>query len=127
MTNNDGTCIVIAVPSSGAGGLDSERSEHFGRSDNFTLAGVENGVVTRVWVVDNACDGGCLGPVNLLASQGVTHVLAWGIGGRPLAGFQDAGIDVYCETETPSVREAVSAFLAGTVGSMDPSSACGCH
>ena len=65
-------------------------------------------------------DGGCLGPVKLLASNGVTALIVAGIGGRPLAGFKEAGIDVYFDKQLPTVSQAVDAVRAGTVEVIQP-------
>ena len=43
----------IAVPSDGNGGLDGQRSGHFGHCDAFTLVDVENGAISNVTVVPN--------------------------------------------------------------------------
>jgi predicted Fe-Mo cluster-binding NifX family protein len=122
--------MVLAVPSNGQGGIEAERSGHFGHCDCFTLIDVVDGEVADVRVLDNPAHGagGCLTPVGLLASEGVTALLAAGMGARPLAGFADAGIAVYFETETPRVADAVELVLSGRAPVMDPSRACGgCH
>ncbi|MDI6842893.1 MAG: NifB/NifX family molybdenum-iron cluster-binding protein [Anaerosomatales bacterium] len=121
--------VVMAIPSVGEGGLDSERSGHFGRCDCFTVVEIEDGQVASVWVVDNPphVEGGCLRPVELLASHGVNALVVAGIGARPLAGFTDAGIAVYFDNERPIVADAVEAFLAGEMELIDPGYVCGGH
>lgn len=119
--------MLLAVPSLGEGGLEGERSGHFGQCDCFTLVFVESGAVADVRVVANMPheEGGCLRPVQLLASHGVDALLAAGMGARPLAGFRDAGIRVYFENETPLVGDAVARVLGGEVGTMDDRHVCG--
>jgi predicted Fe-Mo cluster-binding NifX family protein len=121
--------IVLAVPSNGAGGLDCERSGHFGRCDCFTVVEIEDGAVASVRIVANPPheEGGCLRPVNLLAGEGVNALVVAGIGGRPLAGFTDAGIAVYFDTTRPVVADVVEALVAGDVELIDPSYVCGGH
>mgnify|MGYP000904272011 CR=1 FL=1 len=121
--------MILGVPSQGEGGLESERSGHFGHCDCFTLVEVEGQQVVGVRVLDNPphVEGGCLRPVNLLASQGVTALLAGGMGARPLQGFRDAGIAVYFENRTPNVGDAVQLVLQGTVPLMEPQHTCGGH
>ena len=121
--------MVLAVPSMGVGGLESERSAHFGQCDCFTLVDVVDGEIGTVRVVANPPheEGGCLRPVNLLASHGVNALIAAGMGARPLAGFNDAGITVYFETETPGIGDAVQRVLAGSVETMDARNVCGGH
>ncbi len=124
-----GDRIVLAVPSMGDGGMDVERSGHFGRCDCFTVVEIADGAVAEVRIVANPPheEGGCLRPVNLLAGEGVNALVVAGIGGRPLAGFNDAGITVYFDNERPLVRDAVDALIAGEVEVIDPSYVCGGH
>ncbi len=119
--------MVLGVPSQGQGGLDSERSGHFGHCDCFTLVEIDGQEVVGVRVVENPphVEGGCLRPVNLLASHGVNALLAAGMGARPLQGFNDVGITVYFESRTPIVRDAVNLVLQGNVPIMEPQHACG--
>lgn len=121
--------MVLAVPSVGAGGLDGERSGHFGQCDCFTVVDIEDGAIVGTRVVDNPphVEGGCLRPVNLLAGEGVNALIVAGIGGRPLAGFNEAGIAVYFDNQLPVVRDAVDALIAGKMEIIDPSAVCGGH
>ena len=121
--------IVLAVPSNGEGGLDAERSGHFGRCDCFTVVEIADGAIIGARIVANPPheEGGCLRPVNLLAGEGVNALVVAGIGGRPLAGFNDAGITVYFDTQIPVVRGIAERVAAGTVEVIDPSYVCGGH
>lgn len=121
--------MMLAVPTEGAGGLECERSGHFGRCDCFTLVEIADGAVVGVRVIDNPphVEGGCLRPVELLASNGVNALVVAGIGGRPLAGFNDAGITVYFDNGRPVVGDVVDALLAGAIEVIDPSYVCGGH
>ena len=120
---------VLAVPSQGAGGLGAERSAHFGRCDTFTLIEIDEGEITGVRVIANPphVEGGCLQPVQLLAGHDVDSLVVAGMGARPLAGFRDAGIDVYFENATPGVGDVVSLVLSGEVEQMDERFVCGGH
>jgi len=121
--------MVLAIPSMGEGGLEGERSGHFGHCDCFTLVDIVDGAIAGVRVVDNPPheEGGCLRPVNLLASHGVQALIVAGMGARPLAGFDAAGITVFYEDATPQIGEAVQLVLDGNVMIMDASHVCGGH
>lgn len=121
--------IVLAIPSDGDGGLDAERAGHFGRCDCFTVVDIEDDAVAGVRVVANPphVEGGCLRPVQILAAAGVSALVVAGIGGRPLAGFNDAGITVYFDNTLPIVRDVISALIAGKVEVINPSHTCGGH
>jgi predicted Fe-Mo cluster-binding NifX family protein len=121
----------IAVPSLAEGGLEAQRSAHFGQCDCFTVVEVGGGKVITVESIVNPPhgEGGCLSPVSLLASANVDSLVVAGMGMRPLAGFASAGIRVYFENETLHVGSVVEKMLAGLLPEMDPGSACsgGCH
>ena len=89
--------MLIAVPSESTDGLDAAISEHFGHCAAFTIIAVKNDSIGEVSIVENTEHehGGCMTPVNLLKEHGVEVLLAGGMGMRPLAGFQQVGIDVH--------------------------------
>ena len=117
----------IAVPSNGNGGLDATRSGHFGHCDVFTLIDVENGEIKEVSTVQNHehVQGGCMVPVNLLASHNVKALVVGGIGMRPLMGFKQAGIDVYHDSERAEIRPVVEDLIAGRLPEITDDQVCG--
>ena len=123
----------IAVPSDGNGGLNGIRSQHFGHCKVFTLIDVENGTVKSESILNNEGHehGGCMVPVNLLASNKVNAIIVSGIGRRPLEGFQNAGIDVYIDTYDPQISPVVEKLLKDGLQKMNIDEACGgggnCH
>ena len=106
---------LLAVPSNMPGGLDAGMGMHFGHCDINTIVEIEDGAVKNVSTLENVPhqQGGCLAPVQHLASHGVKVLLAGGMGFRPLMGFRQVGIDVYFAGQFPTVGDAVKAFLAG--------------
>ena len=128
----DGSARVVAVPCFAPGGLETERSGHFGHCDCFTVITLSANGMTDVKVVENVPhqEGGCLDPVRLLGSLGVTDIVVGGMGARPLALFADLGIAVYVDQERPTVQEAIEALIAGRVPVMSAMHVCGgssCH
>lgn len=121
--------MVVAVPTLGEGGLDAERSPHFGQCDCFTLVDVVDGEAATVRIVHNPphAEGGCLQAVELLASHGVDALITAGMGARPLAGFADAGIAVYFENMMPIAGDAVKLVVDGAAVVMDARDACSHH
>ena len=117
----------IAVPSLGNGGLDGQRSPHFGHCDVFTLVDVENGEISNVAVVPNPPhqEGGCLVPVNILGSHGVDALVVGGIGQRPLMGFNEAGIDVYHDSTRPEIEPVIEDLIAGNLPLISMDNTCG--
>lgn len=117
----------IAVPSNGEGGLDATRSGHFGHCDVFTFIDVENGEIIKVSTIQNQehVQGGCMVPVNLLASHNVKALVVGGIGMRPLMGFKQAGIDVYHDAQRPEIKPVVEDLIADKLPKITDDQVCG--
>ncbi len=117
----------IAIPSMGSGGLDGERSGHFGHCDVFTMVDVENGEIKDVSTVQNQShvQGGCMVPVNLLSDHNVNALIVGGIGMRPLMGFKQVGINVYYDAERPQIRPVVEDLIAGKLAAIGDDQVCG--
>jgi predicted Fe-Mo cluster-binding NifX family protein len=120
--------ILVAFPSNAPGGLDAALSAHFGHCEAFTLVRLRDGEAEEVCILPAAAthvEGGCLAVVELLARAGVQAVIAGGIGGRPLAGLQQAGIAVYRAPAAASVRVAAAALADGQLAQFGPEFVCG--
>lgn len=117
----------IAIPSMGPGGLDGQRSGHFGHCDVFTMVDIENGEIKEVSTVPNEShvQGGCMVPVNLLAGHSVKALIVGGIGMRPLMGFKQVGIDVYYDETRPEIRPVVEDLIAGKLPAIGDDQVCG--
>jgi predicted Fe-Mo cluster-binding NifX family protein len=117
--------VRVAVPSEHPGGLGAPRSGHFGRADCFTIVQVDGDQLGEVTVLQNMphSEGGCMAPVMMLAQHGVDAIVVDGIGGRPLAGFNQVGIAVHAGSGQ-TVEHSVLAFALNTLPSVDPGSAC---
>jgi predicted Fe-Mo cluster-binding NifX family protein len=117
----------IAIPSMGSGGLDGQRSGHFGHCDVFTLVDVTGGEIKNVSTIPNQShvQGGCMVPVNLLAENKVNALIVGGIGMRPLMGFRQAGIDVYHEASRHEIRPVVTDLIAGKLSQIGDDQVCG--
>ena len=117
----------IAVPSMEKGGLDGQRSGHFGHCDVFTLVDVEAGEIKGVTTISNQShvQGECMVPVNLLAEHNVNALIVGGIGMRPLMGFRQVGIDVYYDAVRPEIRPVVEDLIAGKLSAITDDQVCG--
>lgn len=126
----------IAIPSNRPGGLDADRSEHFGHCDIFTVIDLdEEKKVRQVSTITNGGHeaGGCLVPVQLLHQAAVQAIIVGGIGARPLQGFSEVGIAVHYADQTTmkTVGDVVAGFTNGSLPVMHPSQVCkgagNCH
>lgn len=118
---------LIAVPSAAPGGLDVAMSSHFGHCDAYTLVQISEGQVENVTTLPNAehAHGSCMVPVQMLAAQGVTGLLAGGMGVRPLMGFRQVGIDVHFAQQCATVGQAVQQFIEGKLPLFGEQNTCG--
>jgi predicted Fe-Mo cluster-binding NifX family protein len=117
----------IAVPSVEAGGLDGQRSGHFGHCDAFTLVDVEDGKIKQVTTLPNQghVQGGCMVPVNILAQNNVNALIVGGIGMRPLMGFRQVGINVYHDATRQEIRAVVEDLIADKLPVIGDNQVCG--
>lgn len=117
----------IAIPSILPGGLEAGVGAHFGHCDLYTVVDVNEGQITEVGTLPNVPhqQGGCLAPVNHLAKNGVTVLIAGGMGLRPLMGFNQAGIEVYRGADSQSVSAAVQSFIRGDLHRFTREHSCG--
>ena len=117
----------IAIPSNGEGGVNGTRAGHFGHCDVFTFVDVEEGEITKVSTLQNQehVQGGCMVPVNLLASHHVDALIVGGIGMRPLMGFKQVGIRVYHDDQRPDIQPVVSDMIAGRLPEIRDDQVCG--
>ena len=120
---------VVAVPSAMPGGLDAQMGMHFGHCDIYTIVEIEDNKIKSVSTLENVPhqQGGCLAPVQHLASHNVNVLLAGGMGMRPLMGFMQSGIKVFYAAGCATVGEAVQKLVAGELPAFSANHSCGAH
>jgi predicted Fe-Mo cluster-binding NifX family protein len=119
----------IAVPTNGGGGLDAQRSAHFGHADSFTIVDVTDGAIVGGHALVNPphSPGGCGMTVTMLANTGVTTAIVVGMGGGPLAAMNANGMTPLFDDQSPTPRTAVEAFLAGRLVAFGSDNTCRGH
>ncbi len=119
--------VLVAVPSEQSGGLDARVDAHFGHCAAYTLITLEDGQIADNRTLPSIPheQGGCMGPVNYLAENGVQVLISGGMGMRPLQGFDQVGIQVFYGAGIPTVGEAVKALAAGQLQRFSPENTCG--
>jgi predicted Fe-Mo cluster-binding NifX family protein len=121
--------LRIAVPTNGPGGIDGERSAHFGHADSFTIVEIVNGEIAGGQVLVNPphSHGGCGLTVTMLADAGVSSAIVVGMGGGPLAAMSRTGMKALFDDQSRTPRDAVQAFLAGTLNEFGGDHVCAGH
>ena len=116
--------VKVAVPVELDQGLDSPISGHFGHSPGFMIADITEGKVEDVKVVLNASHSSCAEPVQMLAQNGVTVLIARGMGMRPLMHSQNMGIRVVI-SQGNTARDVIENYLSGNIRDMGVDQTCG--
>ena len=121
--------LRIAVPTNGGGGLDAQRSAHFGHADSSTIVDVADGEIVGGGSMANPphMDGGCALTMTMLANAGVGTAIVVGMGGGPLAAMKANGMTPLFDDQSPTPREAVVAFLAGKLAGFGEGNTCRGH
>ena len=87
--------------------------QHFGRTPQFKIYEIEDGVVISDQVVDTGEAGhGAL--VGFLQNAGAEAMICGGIGGGAIAAMGESGIKVY-SGGSGKADDAINSFLAGTL------------
>jgi predicted Fe-Mo cluster-binding NifX family protein len=119
----------VAVPTNGDGGLDAQRSAHFGHADSFTIVEVSDGQIVGGAAMVNPphTHGGCGMTVTMLANAGVETAIVVGMGGGPLAAMNANGMTPLFDDQSPTPRAAVEALLAGRLAEFGRDNTCQGH
>ncbi len=118
--------IRLAIPADSDAGLQAQRSGHFGKCAHYTLIDIKDQQVQQVVPLQNGghVQGGCSVPVLLLHANHVNKLIVAGIGGRPLQGFRETGIEVYAGSGH-TVQETVDLFLSDQLSPISHDQVCG--
>lgn len=120
----------IIFPTNEQEGLLSKRGAHFGRANYYTLVEVdEGGVINDVVIVKNRGheNGGCTSAVDNICALQADALVVSGIGGSPLKGFNERGLDVYYDNASSNVHESLFAYLNKKLVRMQPEMSCRHH
>ncbi len=126
----------IAIPTNSPGGLDGDRSDHFGHCDMFTMVDIDDkNEIRDVAIIKNGDHeaGGCMVPVKILQDAGAEAIIVGGMGARPMRGFADVGISVYFADRSTmkTVQDVVRGFTTNLLPIMHADQVCkgsgNCH
>jgi len=96
---------------------------HFGQAKTFLLVDIVEGQATAQTLLDATQTGGHSANVSFLAEQGVTHVIAGGMGDGARDRFTQLGIPVFIGAQ----GDPVEAALALAAGKLEPGDSTGCN
>ncbi len=107
---------------------------HFGQCGNYTVVDVENGREVKRGTLVNNGEHACAGIAEWLHREGAEVFIAGGMGGGPLARFEQLGVQVILGATGPleaAVQKCIAGALASTgsacAGHGEGESGCGNH
>jgi len=118
----------LVFPTDENNGYLSKRGAHFGKAKYYTIITVANGEIADVECIENpGHSGACGGAVaNILALKPDALIVS-GIGGSPAQGFAEAGLDLYFDQNSPTVKQSVAMFTAGKLSKSTGEGTCKSH
>jgi predicted DNA-binding protein (UPF0251 family)/predicted Fe-Mo cluster-binding NifX family protein len=115
-----GERMIVAVPY-----LQGNVNAHFGSTQAFLLAETQDGEVQRTTLFElQGMEHNHSGIAGFLKEQGVSVILAGGMGAPMQQALKSQGFDLYCGVSGPAV-EAIEAFARGEIEQSDAT--CGHH
>ena len=117
--------MKLCIPTMGAGGLDDNVGEHFGRVPTYTIVDTESG---DVQAINNTTihQGGTGYAPDLISQHGAETMLCGGLGRKAIGMFEDKGIMVYTGA-SGTVTDAINMWKAGTLQLATDENACQQH
>ena len=114
--------FLLAVPSCMPGGLDAQMGMHFGHCDIYTIVEIEDNAIKAVSTLENVPhqQGGCMAPVQHLASHGVKALLAGGMGIVPFVGYVSEHPKPWNVTMLFGHREPLSCYPVDSINEHVP-------
>lgn len=124
--------MKIIIPTDEDSGYNAKRGAHFGKANYYTIVTLTGANDHSVEVVKNPghtshANGGCTSAVNNILSLHPDALIVGGIGKHPAQGFYKAGLKVYIDQSSPTVKEAIENFKANTLQTLENEGTCKAH
>lgn len=110
-------------------GFLSKRGAHFGKAKFYTIIKLVEGKIEEVEVQENPghSAGVCGNAVANIMSLRPEALIVSGIGGSPAKGFATAGLDLYFDDVSKTVKESVDMFVQNKLSKLDANGTCSAH
>ena len=118
----------IVYPTNEDMGFLSKRGAHFGKAKFYTVITLDEGKIAEVEVVKNPGHdaGGCGNAVANIMDLKPDAMIVSGIGASPAKGFVNAGLTLYFDQNSATVKESIECFISGTLQQIS-SGTCSTH
>ena len=119
----------LVFPTDQEMGYLSPRGAHFGKAKFYTIITLDDKEIADVEVVKNQGHdaGGCGNAVTNIMELNPTALIVSGIGGSPAKGFANAGLDVYADQQSPTVKDSIDRFIRGELAVINGQGTCSTH
>lgn len=110
-------------------GFLSKRGAHFGKASFYTIVTLKDNKINDVEIVKNPGHdaGACSNAVSNIMSLNANALVVSGIGGSPAKGFANAGLDVFFDKTSPTVKDSIEMFLEDKLDKLDGNGTCSAH
>lgn len=118
--------MKIIFPANNDEGLNSTRSSHFGKAKYYILVtSLQNGM-SEVKAIKNEKNDNhsCGGAANKILSCNADALIVGGIGDRPAQIFKNEGLEVFMDTNSKTIKEALDLFLANKLTPLGDKGTC---
>lgn len=107
----------------------SKRGAHFGKANFYTIVTLEDNEIEDIECIANLghSGGACGNAVENIVNLNVDALIVGGIGGSPAKGFAKAGLDLYFDSTSPTVKESIQAFISGSLKKSVGEGTCSTH
>ncbi|HHD75295.1 MAG TPA: dinitrogenase iron-molybdenum cofactor biosynthesis protein [Campylobacterales bacterium] len=119
----------IIFPTDENMGYLSKRGAHFGKANYYIIITLTENEIANVECITNpGHDGGACGnAVTNIMNLNPDALIVGGIGGSPAQGFAKAGLDVYVDTNSATVKESIYAFTNNRLSTIGNQGTCSVH
>jgi predicted Fe-Mo cluster-binding NifX family protein len=119
----------IVFPTNDNQGYLSARGAHFGKAKYYTIVNCEETVVTQVEVIENPGHkaGGCGHAIQNIMNLKPDALIVSGIGASPAKGFANAGLQVYFDKHSQTVKDSVESFFQEHLKAIGGEGTCSTH
>ena len=119
----------LVFPTDDNMGTLSPRGAHFGKAKFYTVITLNDGKITDVEGIKNPghSTGGCGSAVSNIVALNPDALIVSGIGGKPAQGFAEAGLALYFDQVSSTVKESVALFTEGKLEKSQGEGTCGAH
>jgi len=119
----------VVFPTDENNGYLSKRGAHFGKAKFYTIITLEDGKIVDVEVKENGGhdSGACGNAVANIMNLNPDALVVSGIGASPAKGFEEAGLAVYVDTNSPIVEMSVKQLVENKLAQLAGNGTCSAH